>query len=86
MIDAHADEDCCHNVKLLEREGGVHLPVPYDFDMAGIVDARYADPPAALAREHRLRSVRERLYRGFCAEREQLDAVLSMFTGKRDQI
>jgi hypothetical protein len=58
------EEACCHNtVPLALRAGdGSLVPVPYDFDTAGIVGAPYATPNAALG----IRSVRERLYRGFC--------------------
>jgi hypothetical protein len=36
--------------------------VPYDFDYSGIVDARYAVP----AKQFKLTSVRDRIYRGPC--------------------
>lgn len=48
-----------HNIKLL-YEKGKYIPVPYDFDHSGIVEAKYARPPELLD----LASVRERLYRG----------------------
>ena len=51
-----------HNVELLERAGAA-VVVPYDFDFSGLVDAPYAFPPEALG----LSSVRERVYRGWCA-------------------
>lgn len=86
LIRARADEDCCHNVKLFESSPGVYLPVPYDFDMSGIVDTRYAGPPAALAKTYRLRSVTDRLYRGFCSEPGLLQEVLAKFTANRDSI
>jgi len=38
------------------------VPVPYDFDFSGLVDAPYATPPP----EYQLDSVRERYYRGWC--------------------
>ncbi|MFB3079822.1 MAG: hypothetical protein ACE1Y4_17645, partial [Lysobacterales bacterium] len=36
--------------------------IPYDFDATGLVNAPYAVPPAKLP----VRSVTQRLYRGFC--------------------
>ena len=36
-----------HNVKLIRTEDGRFITVPYDFDFAGVVDARYATPPPA---------------------------------------
>ena len=53
---------CCHNSVLLHaNEAGRVLPVPYDFDVSGVVDAPYAVP--ALDSQ---RSVRDRVFRGFC--------------------
>ena len=62
---------CCHNSRLLSpRSGaGALVPVPYDFDFSGLVDAPYATPPEGIP----LRSVRTRRYRGLCAhDREAL--------------
>ena len=49
-----------HNIKQYIKTGRLFLPVPYDFDHAGIVEANYALPPPQLE----ISSVRERLYRG----------------------
>ncbi len=51
-----------HNVELLRTPQDLHVPVPYDFDWAGLVSPSYAKPDASLD----IRSVRQRLYRGFC--------------------
>ena len=54
-----------HNIKLLSLKNNHGLiPIPYDFDHAGLVNAPYAKP----ARELRLNSVRQRRYRGYCIE------------------
>jgi hypothetical protein len=57
-------KECCHNVKLIghDPEKDPIYPVPYDFDSAGIVDAKYAGPPAGLP----VQKTTQRLYRGFC--------------------
>ena len=51
-----------HNVKLVHAESGRYYTVPYDFDFAGAVDARYAVPDGSLP----ITDVRDRLFRGFC--------------------
>ncbi|WP_324829195.1 hypothetical protein [Qipengyuania zhejiangensis] len=59
-------QDCCHNSKVFgaSKDATSDLtPVPYDFDNAGLVDASYAAPNAALP----IVSVKVRLYRGYCA-------------------
>ncbi|HMQ08112.1 MAG TPA: hypothetical protein PKC30_12490 [Saprospiraceae bacterium] len=53
-----------HNIKALQFETGELIPVPYDFDMAGMVNAPYATVNEELS----ISSVRERLYRGFCRD------------------
>jgi hypothetical protein len=63
-----------HNVEIFERPTGA-LPVPYDFDFSGLVDAPYASP----APETGLRSVRERLYQGWCRPPGVAEAVLREF-------
>lgn len=55
-------EGCCHNSRLLTRAGGALMPVPYDFDHSGLVDAPYATPPEIF----RISSVRTRVYQGYC--------------------
>ena len=39
------------------------IPIPYDFDFSGLVDAPYATPPDVL----KIANVRQRFYRGYCA-------------------
>lgn len=58
-------DDCCHNAKMIGPSAhalrGV-IPIPYDFDFSGLVDAPYATPPGEMT----LSSVRQRRYRGYC--------------------
>jgi len=52
-----------HNAKIIQLdESQKFIPLAYDFDMSGFVNAPYAVPDETLG----LSSVRERLYRGFC--------------------
>jgi len=72
-----------HNVRLVAVDGSdLVFPVPYDFDLAGIIDAHYAKPPPNLEIE----SVRDRLYRGFCCPQEQLTTVFADFNQKKEKI
>ena len=77
-----AGEPCCHNHTLFGREGELYYSIPYDFDMAGIVDAPYATPNPRF----KIRSVRHRLYRGRCKNNEQLPSSLKKFQDNRDNI
>ncbi len=78
------DEDCCHNGKVISPANAADgwVVVPYDFDQAGIINARYATPGEKL----RIRSVRQRVYRGFCRNIEPLDATIALFNEKRVEI
>lgn len=54
-----------HNIEMLFlNDEKVYVAVPYDFDLVGLVSSPYAKPAEAL----KLRSVRERVYRGYCLE------------------
>ena len=69
-----------HNVELVrERDRMVHHPVPYDFDLSGIVNTRYAAPDPRL----RLGSVRDRLYRGPCLAPAHWEAVFARFRDRK---
>ncbi len=73
MVVGPDQNDCCHNSKLLGQSKNVRrglTPVPYDFDNAGLVDAPYAFPNASLG----TRSVKQRVYRGFCAHNALIPA------------
>lgn len=81
LVRYYEDEFCCHNGKLFAL-GESKYYVPYDFDMAGIVGARYAKPQPEL----RLRSVRIRRYRGYCADDETRRAALRAVVDRRAAI
>ena len=54
-----------HNIELLFlNDEKKFISVPYDFDLVGFVSSPYARPSPAL----NLRSVRERVYRGYCLD------------------
>ena len=74
LLKGEGDEPCCHNVKVLIGETGL-IPVPYDFDLAGVIDATYAAPPVGLG----INEVTERLYRGFCAHNAELANSIERF-------
>jgi hypothetical protein len=53
-----------HNVTIMQLPSGENIPLCYDFDMTGMVNANYATVSEVLP----ISSVRERLYRGFCRD------------------
>jgi len=71
-----------HNVRIVRRQDKSLHPVPYDFDISGLVNPPYAAPAAGLM----LKSVLERKYRGPCRRQEQVDPYVANFVAKRDAI
>ena len=51
-----------HNVKVMQLKSGGYIPLPYDFDMSGVVNAPYGQVSELVGTS----TVRERVYRGFC--------------------
>lgn len=81
------EEDCCHNTVPIGAEGGPIFSVPYDFDVSGIVNTRYANRLfAPETRDLGIRRVRERAYRGLCASDQHLPEIFALFNEKRDAI
>ena len=76
------EEVCCHNVTLIEIDSLLN-PVPYDFDMSGLVNARYAAPDEDLTRITR---VTQRLYRGYCTDPDVLRETLHLIQENRAEI
>jgi hypothetical protein len=76
-------EECCHNAQLIGPLGpGTTIPIPYDFDFSGLVDAPYATAPDEL----RINSVRERKYRGYCAHNAEALAAARQMREMRPQM
>lgn len=81
FVTAEQAEYCCHNIELINI-GLKTFPVPYDFDLAGIVNAAYARPDPSL----KIKKVTQRVYRGFCTDSGILRDALSSITSREDEI
>lgn len=71
-----------HNMELVRQANGDHLPIPYDFDFAGAIEAPYATVDPKL----RIQRVRQRLFRGFCHPQEEFEKAFALFNEKKDAI
>jgi len=80
---AKSDDDdvCCHNGGILDIES-MRFYVPCDFDLAGLVNGKYAYPNPALP----IRKVTQRMYRGFCTSRATLQSALGIVKARRADI
>lgn len=81
LVTADGEEFCCHNGNLFERGERLYY-VPYDFDLAGLVDAHYAFPDPSL----RIKTVTKRRYRGYCTSPDALRAALATIVERRKSI
>jgi len=70
-----------HNAVLVLKDMQ-HYPVARDFDWSGAVNARYAVPAPIL----KIRSVTDRIMRGFCTPPEEFEKVFTLFREKKDAI
>lgn len=85
MVQGPPGEECCHNGKLLAANETARqnvMPVPYDFDYSGFVNAPYAVPPEGTP----VRDVRQRYYRGLCRFNDQAPAAAEHFRSRRDRL
>jgi hypothetical protein len=73
-----------HNVKriVFKNKPGKFFPVPFDFDLSGIIDASYARPDERFP----IRSVRERYYRGFSKSLVQFNLTFERFRTHKEEI
>jgi hypothetical protein len=71
-----------HNIKVVQTNSHQKIPVPYDFDMAGLVSAPYATVDESLG----IRNVRERYYKGFCRDAGLAEHVRREFIGLESQL
>lgn len=72
-----------HNVELIGLNNATAVyPIAHDFDFSGAVNARYATAPPQLG----IRTVRDRLFRGYCAPPAEYAKVFALFNAKKDSI
>lgn len=74
-----------HNAKLISKGDVKAIPVPYDFDMSGFVDASYAVVSQVQGQELEITDVRQRLYRGFQRNADIYEAVRQDYISKKDK-
>lgn len=68
-----------HNVEPIRRMDAAVIPVAYDFDWSGTVNARYARPDPSLP----ISNVRQRTFQGYCRDIDYA-ALFGLFAERRD--
>lgn len=70
------------NIILLQDPAGAQLPLPYDFDMSGLVDAQYAGPAPNLP----IKEVRDRHFLGFCSPGLEQDSLYEPYLENKEAL
>lgn len=73
-----------HNAKVIQMNDAknTYVPLTYDFDMSGVVNAPYAQVNETLG----IASVTERLYRGFCRQPQLMEAIRQEYLSNEGKI
>jgi hypothetical protein len=71
-----------HNIDIFQKKDGTLIPVPYDFDFAGVINMPYAMP----SKEIPIRRVTQRYFKGSCRELEAYESAISLFNSKQQEI
>ncbi|MCG8371859.1 MAG: hypothetical protein MJA32_15290 [Proteobacteria bacterium] len=80
FVNPEPDKDCCHNMDMLSSTGEPpYLPLPFDYDFSGMVNAPYAQPNP----RYPIRTVTLRYYKGVCANNDILPDTLALFLSRR---
>lgn len=74
-----------HNAKLIYIDKKIY-PVPYDFDMSGLVNASYSVVSETLSNSSNLTLVTQRLFRGFKRNPELIEQVRQEYINNKDKI
>jgi hypothetical protein len=77
-----SNNECCHNHVMFGDGDKLLLAVPYDFDLAGLVNAPYAMPDPELG----IQNVRQRLYQGHCINNSRVGSSIARFQEERDAL
>ncbi len=84
VLQGPDDDYCCHNSEMYTRRTSAdkRIPIPFDFDMSGLVNANYASPPAHLP----IRLVRTRYYRGLCQPDDVMQETVAHMLSKKAEV
>lgn len=76
-------EDCCHNTRLVATSGAKSgfIPVAYDFDSSGIINAPYATLPANVP----IKKISTRYFLGWCKEEERYREAVERINARKNE-
>jgi len=81
LVNPEPKRDCCHNSDVLAKDDEPpYIPLVFDFDFSGLVNAPYAQPNP----RYPIPNVRRRFYRGLCDANDILPGTLQIFVDRKD--
>jgi len=72
----------CKNIELIRMESGETIPIAYDFDFSGMVNAEYAVPNSKFP----LRTITDRYFLGHQKTMEELEPAFALFLEKKSAL
>lgn len=74
-----------HNIKLIYKDGRI-LPVPFDFDLSGLVNASYAEVTNVQYLSKRIYEVTDRAYKGYLRDARVMQYMRRHFIERKDPV
>ena len=72
-----------HNTDIFQmKKNGALIPVPFDFDFAGVINTYYAIPSKQIP----ITNVRQRYYKGSCRSYDEYEETIELFNQKKKDI
>ena len=72
-----------HNTDVFQlKDDRSLIPVPFDFDFAGVINTEYASP----SKEIPINEVRQRYFKGSCRDFDSYNPTMQLFNEKKDEI
>jgi hypothetical protein len=81
------ETECCHNTKPIGTGVGPVFSLPYDFDISGLLNTRYANRLfEGNLQKLDMRNVRQRRFRGLCRSEPLWPGIFATLTERRPEI
>jgi hypothetical protein len=71
-----------HNTDVFEASDNALIPVPFDFDAAGVINTVYAKPSVNIP----ITDVKTRFFKGYCTDSQSFAQAVSVFRDKKNEI
>lgn len=74
-----------HNIKLVFKDGRI-VPIPFDFDLSGLVNASYAEVSGGQYLSKRISEVTQRAFKGYLRDEETMQHTRRHFLAHKEEV